>query len=146
MTAGGTGYITRIEGHMNADLYCQILRDELVWSLQYHDLDADDVIFQQDNDPKHTSKKAKACMEELGLVVLDWPAQSPDLNPIEHLWEHLKRCLNARPTQAKGMVELWERVVEEWEGIPREVVLNLIDSMPRRVAAVLKAKGGPTKY
>jgi transposase len=146
MTAQGAGYLTKIDTIMDADLYCQILCDELVKSLQYHDLDVNDVIFQQDNDPKHTSKKAKACLEELGLEVLQWPAQSPDLNPIEHLWDHLKRCLNAYPTQPKGMLELWERVAVEWDGIQKGVVANLIDSMPRRVAAVLKAKGGMTKY
>jgi len=44
------------------------------------------------------------------------------------------------------MLELWERVEDEWESIPQGVVSNLIESMPRRVEAVLKAKGGPTKY
>ena len=146
MTAGGIGYLTKIDGHLNADLYCEILRDELMKSLKYHDLGVGDIIFQQDNDPKHTSNKAKACMEELGLTMLQWPAQSPDLNPIEHLWSHLKRQLNGWSRQPAGMIELWERVEYEWENIPREVVEKLIDSMPRRVAAVLKAKGAMTNY
>src|SRR3954470_6979147 len=67
MTAKGIGYMTKIEGNMNADLYCQILRDELMDSLDYYNLNPADVIFQQDNDPKHTSKLAKACTAELGL-------------------------------------------------------------------------------
>jgi transposase len=146
ITAEGVGYLTKIEGHLNADLYCQILRDELMKSLEYYDLDASEIIFQQDNDPKHTSNMAKNCLQELGLKVLQWPAQSPDLNPIEHLWSHLKRRLNALPRQPTGMLELWERVEEEWEGISQEVVISLIESMPRRIAAVLKAKGGMTKY
>jgi transposase len=146
MTAKGIGYMTKIEGNMNADLYCQILRDELMKTLQYYDLDPTGIIFQQDNDSKHTSKMAKACTNELGLKVLDWPAQSPDLNPIEHLWEHLKRQLNAWPTRPSGMLELWERVEKEWEAIDKDIILNLIDSMPSRVEAVQKAKGGPTKY
>lgn len=146
MTAKGVGYMTKIEGNMNADLYCQILRDELMDTIHYYDLNAANIIFQQDNDPKHTSNMAKACINELGLKVLEWPAQSPDLNPIEHLWEHLKRQLNAQPTRPSGMLELWERVEEEWEAIDKEVILTLINSMPRRIEAVLKAKGGPTKY
>ena len=146
MTAQGIGYLMRIEGNMDADLYCQILRDELMTTLEFYNLDVNEVIFQQDNDPKHTSRKAKDCFQELGLNVLQWPAQSPDLNPIEHLWDHLKRRLNARPTQPTGMLELWERVEDEWESIPQGVVSNLIESMPRRVEAVLKAKGGLTKY
>lgn len=146
ITSKGIGYLTKIEGNMDSDLYCQILRDELVSTLKFYDLNINKIIFQQDNDPKHTSKKAKECLNELGLNVLQWPSQSPDLNPIEHLWDHLKRRLNARPTQPTGMLELWARVEEEWESIPQGTVLNLIDSMPRRIEAVLKAKGGMTKY
>ena len=98
MTAKGVGYMAKIEGNMNADLYCQILRDELMNMIHYYNLNEADIIFQQDNDLKHTSNMAKACLNELGLKVLEWPAQSLDLNPIEHLWEHLKCQLNARPT------------------------------------------------
>ena len=63
-------------------------------------------------------------------------------NPIEHLWDHLKRKLEVAP---KGMLELWERVVE-WNKIEAKLCQDLIESMPRRVAAVLKAKGGYSKY
>ena len=146
ITAEGIGFLTKIEGTMDAELYCQILRDELMTTLEFYDLDVDKVIFQQDNDPKHTSKKAKSCLQELGLKVLQWPAQSPDLNPMEHIWEDLKRRLNKWPMQPTGILELWERVEEEWERTPQEVIRNLIESMPRRVQAVLKAKGGITKY
>ena len=77
---------------------------------------------------------------------MEWPAQSPDLNPIEHLWEHLKRQLRKYSEPPKGVWELWERTKEEWEKITPEVCQNLIESMPRRVEAVIKAKGGHTKY
>ena len=78
--------------------------------------------------------------------MLDWPAQSPDLNPIEHLWNHLKRRLNQYETVPRSMHELWERVEKELNEINSTFCLKLIESMPRRVAAVLKAKGGYTKY
>ena len=78
--------------------------------------------------------------------LLDWPAQSPDLNPIEHLWGHLKWKVSDYPEPPAGILELWERVRGQWAKIDVEVCRNLIDSIPRRAEAVLKAKGGFTKY
>ena len=68
------------------------------------------------------------------------------LNPIEHLWDHLKRQLRKYDTSPHGVHELWNRLVEEWNEIPLEVCQNLIESMPRRIQAVIRAKGGHTKY
>jgi hypothetical protein len=62
------------------------------------------------------------------------------------LWDHLKRKLSEQEVAPRGILELWERVEEEWNKIDAEVCQNLIESMPRRVEAVLKAKGGYTKY
>ena len=78
--------------------------------------------------------------------MLDWPAQSPDLNPIEHLWWYLKKQLNGYEEEPSGMLGLWERIEREWEAIQEQVCVKLIESMPRRVTAVLKAQGGYVKY
>ena len=82
----------------------------------------------------------------INVQVLDWPAQSPDLNTIEHLWEHLKHQLQQYDTPPKGVHKLWDRVVEEWNEIPPEVCQRLIESMPRRIEAVIRVNGGHTKY
>ena len=74
--------------------------------------------------------------------MVDWPAQSPDLNPIEHLKRRQANC-EAMPS---GVHELWERVQVEWERISKEECVHLIESMPRRIAEVLRMKGGHTKY
>ncbi|KAG2758126.1 hypothetical protein P692DRAFT_20679655, partial [Suillus brevipes Sb2] len=75
-----------------------------------------------------------------------WPAQSPDINAIEYLWGTLKKKLQAYETPSKGVWELWERVAVEWGKITAEDCQKLIESMPRRIEAVIKAKGGHTKY
>ena len=142
----GVRYATRIERKMDAQLYCSILEDELQQSLEFYDKTPDDIIFQQDNDLKHTSKLAQRWFNDHGYTVIKCPAQSADINSIEHLWWHLKRRLAEYEVAPRGVEELWECCQVEWEKIPKEVCQNLIESMPRRVQAIIKAKGGYTKY
>jgi transposase len=146
MTAEGPGFLTRIEGGLDAELYCSILEDELNRTTEWYGFEREKVIFQHDNDPKHTAKITKQWIQDNQLQVLEWPAQSPDLNPIEHLWDLLKRKLAGYERAPNGMLELWERVQAEWNKITKEQCMHLIESMPRRVEAVLKAKGGYTTY
>ena len=75
-----------------------------------------------------------------------WLAQSPDLNPIEHSWGYLKRRFAEYEHPPNGIIELWERIQVEWDKIPVEECQKLIESMARRIQAVLRAKGGYTKY
>ena len=142
----GVGQLAEVEGTMDADQYVSILEDHMLPSLQESGIPLERLIFQQDNDPKHTSKKAKKWMEDNQITLLDWPAQSPDLSPIEHLWTHVKNKLKEYETPPKGVWDLWERAAEKWGEIPPEVCQNLIESVPRRLEAVIKAKGGNTKY
>jgi len=146
MTWEGVGYAAKIDGRMDGDLYLQILKDELQNSLEFYDLNPSDVIFQQDNDSKHTCKKVREWLDNQEFRTIVWPAQSPDLNPLEHLWGHLKRSLVEHEHPPKRMKELWRRIEEEWNKIPAEVCQKLIESMPRRIEVVIKAKGGYTKY
>ena len=78
----GVGYVCKIDGKMDADLYCKILEDDLQSSIEYYGKTAEDIIFQQDNDPKHTSKKAKTWFNNHDYQVLSWPAQFPDLTAL----------------------------------------------------------------
>ena len=142
----GVGMLIEVEERMDADKYYQILDEGVVESFEKLEMEEGERYFQQDNNPKHTTRKAQQWFEDNDIQVLSWPAQSPDLNPIEHLWDHLKCQLRKYNTLPHGVHELWDRLVEEWNEIPPEVCQNLIKSMPRRIQAVIRAKGGHTKY
>ena len=146
MTAQGVGYATKIDGALNAALYVDIVEDELQWTMGHFHLNRREITFEHDNDPKHTSHLARNWLSNNSIRVLDWPAQSPHLNPIEHLWSYLKRQLAPYENAPQDIDELWQRVVTDWYKIPLETCTDLIESMPRRVAAVLKARGGHTNY
>lgn len=138
----GVGPIHLIEGIMDQHVYVKILREVMLpyaeWNMPIK------WIFQQDNDPKHTSKLAKEWFRVNGVEVMSWPAQSPDLNPIENLWGDVKkRVSEVRPSNAE---DLWNTVRNAWQQIPSRRCQDLIDSMPRRCVAVIKNKGYSTKY
>jgi len=151
MSWNGPGYIAMIDETLDSQLYIQILREDLHMSVEEWGMAREEFIFQHDNDPKHTAKVTKAYLESVGITeaegrLLYWPAQSPDLNPIEHMWSYLKKQLAKYPTRPKSCKELWERISVEWYKIPVEYCRKLIMSMPRRLAAVHKAKGKQTRY
>ena len=146
MTSQGPGYITQIEGIMDKNLYKEILKTELKDTLKYYKLKKDEIIFQHDNDPKHTSKLVKNWLNDHHYEVLAWPSQSPDLNPIENIWFQVKMAMQRYEKSCTSVKDLWERFQQEWDKITKERCLALYESMPRRIEAVIKAKGGSTKY
>ena len=100
--------------------------------------------FQEDNDPKHTAKVVKKLWEDQQLIRMDWPSQSPDLNPIENLCNLLVKA--ARDRNPNTDQELFQALVEAWNTIRPETLASLVDSMPRRCQAVIDANGSATKY
>jgi hypothetical protein len=86
---------------MNAEQYVDILNDHLLSSLAESGIDEEDIIFQQDNNSKHTSRRAREWFEEHNINVLDWPAQSPDINLIEYLWGTLEKSFKPMKTPLK---------------------------------------------
>ncbi|CAD6895871.1 unnamed protein product [Tilletia caries] len=151
MSWTGAGTIELVKGRMDSKQYIEILDRKLLPMLDAVSItpgapQRHEIIFQQDNDPKHTSKLTKAWFKKNKIEPLTWPANSPDINPIEHMWGALKRRLAAYDTDPRGANELWDRVQKEWANLTVAEAQKLIESMPRRCAAVVAAKGGNTKY
>ncbi|KAI4895419.1 hypothetical protein NFI96_006455 [Prochilodus magdalenae] len=96
--------------------------------------------------PVHRANSIRTWMSESGVEELDWPAQSPDLHPIEHLWDELGWRLRARPSHTTSVSDLTNAVLEEWSNIPMSPFLNPVESLPRRVGAVIAAKAVMTSY
>ena len=151
ITYAGVGWMCKINGNMDKELYKEILEDELERTIEYGSnklgLERHQGIFQHDNDPKHTSKIVKEYLQKQSYTVLQWPAQSPDLNPIENMWSLLKRRLNDYETAPKGMNELYERVTKVWYDLMKpEECQKVIESMPQRIHKCIQNKGRWTDY
>jgi len=131
---------------LDSETYIQILEDELQSTIQEYFPRGKPSVLQQDGASVHKSKVVQRYFREKMITVLDWPAQSPDLNPIENLWAELKKRIATRRGDITSKEALWEAIEAEWEATPKSFLENLIDSMPNRIEAVIKAKGGPTKY
>ncbi|KAG1023927.1 hypothetical protein G6F25_013004 [Rhizopus arrhizus] len=132
---------------MNSELYQEILTTSLKDTMEYYDLNWETSVFQHDNDPKHRSKFTTQWMKDSVMVCIDdWPSQSPDTNPIEHVWHHLKLKLSMQNNRATSIHELWERVENEWNSFTKEQCIKYIDSMPDRMQAVLAEKGRSIRF
>ena len=126
---------------INGETYVQILKDHVVSPLIRENL-----TFQHDGAAIHGCKVVKDWISEEQIPVLIWPASSPDLNLIEHIWAHMKRTIfkkfpGSRPRE--NMIEILQQV---WDEIHQDMLDSYFHSMPARVQAVIKAKGGPTRY
>ena len=153
------GPLVFIDGTIRATVYVEMLKQNFLPFLEA--LHTDDPIpyeFQQDNARPHIVKITRDWLglltKQYGLKVIDWPPNSPDMNPIEHLWAHVKRELYRRfPDTAslQGSPEtikatLYQRLQEVWWDIGSETLIRLVESMPRRVAALERAGGWYTEF
>uniref|UniRef100_A0AAZ3SU34 Tc1-like transposase DDE domain-containing protein n=1 Tax=Oncorhynchus tshawytscha TaxID=74940 RepID=A0AAZ3SU34_ONCTS len=91
-------------------------------------------VFQMDNDPKHTSKVVAKWLKDNKVKVLEWPSQSPYLNPIEHLWAELKK--RVRATRPTNLTQLHQLCQKEWAKIPPTYCGKLVEGYLKRLTQV----------
>ncbi|GFS77933.1 transposable element Tc1 transposase [Trichonephila clavipes] len=103
-------------------------------------------VFQQDNARPHVTKTVKSYLDSQQVQLLPCPAYSPDMSPIEHEWDIVGRRIARDLRPVDSMDELWLRIQTIWNTLPQTDIQNLFNSMPRRVAALIAARGGHTKY
>jgi transposase len=126
---------------MNGVRYLSMLQNKIPTAME----DLNTSIFMQDGAPCHTSKIVKNWLHEAKIELLDWPGNSPDLNPIENLWHIIKKEVEKRDTGSLPKLELAIRKVWRHD-ISVEHCENLVNSMPKRLRSVLDNKGEMTKY
>uniref|UniRef100_A0A673XQW3 Transposase Tc1-like domain-containing protein n=1 Tax=Salmo trutta TaxID=8032 RepID=A0A673XQW3_SALTR len=101
-------------------------------------------LLMQDNARPHVAGVCQQFLQEEGIDAMDWPARSPDLNPIEHIWDIMSRSIHQRHVAPQTVQELANALVQVWEEIPQETIRHLIRSMPKRCREVKQARGGHT--
>ena len=105
-----------------------------------------DHVFQRDNARCHVARVFQDFMNQNYIRVFPWPALSPDLSPIEHLWDELCRRVRHLQNSSETLQELRDALVHEWNNIPQAFIQQLIGSMRRRCETVVAARGGHTRY
>lgn len=150
MVWGGIGVEARTElvvvhgNRLNSDRYIRDILEPHV--VPFAPFVGDNFWFMQDNARPHVARIVNDYLDEVGIPRIIWPARSPDLNPIEHVWDMLGRKIRAQIPAPANLAALREALVREWENLDQGSIRNLFEGMPRRIEAVIRARGGNTQY
>ena len=143
-SSNGVGLIKRISGHVNAQKYTENIINDIDVIGKCLVFPEKQFIFQQDLAPPHRASSTKTFLEDMNVDLLDWPANSPDANPIENMWNVIN--LKLGQISAKTSDQLWSAIQDIWYKTSKGQCEKLISSMPRRMLAIVKSRGYPTKY
>ncbi|GFV36574.1 transposable element Tc1 transposase [Trichonephila clavipes] len=139
----GRSQFLRIVGNLNSTRYInEVLQPQDIPFLQ----GLSGAVFQQNNARPHVAKTVKSYLDSQQVQLLPWPAYLPDMSPIEHVWVIVGGRLARDLRPVVSMDEFWLRIQTIWNTLPQADIQNLFNFMPRRVAALIAARGGHTKY
>jgi hypothetical protein len=108
--------------------------------------EVDDALLMKDGAPIHRSKIAQKWRDDNGVEKMVWPAQSPDMNPIENLWKIMKGIMQSKFKPGMNREEFEQVIRDAWESIEITKVDSLIETMPTRISALKDQKGKSTRY
>ena len=150
MVWGGVSVQGKTDLHVfqNGTLTAVRYRDEVLDPIvrPYAGAIGPDFVLMDDNARPHRARIVDQYLDNESIERMDWPARSPDLNPIEHVWDMLGKAVRARENQPQTLVQLGQALQEEWDRIPQQRIRNLIGSMRRRCRAIIEMRGGHTRY
>jgi transposase len=136
ISGAGVGPLHFCVGNVNQHVYKSILEEHVDY--------LSNGLMVQDNAPCHKTLLIRQWMEDNGIVTIPWPSCSPDLNPIEQVWSAMKTNIQGKRFSSKA--ELWTELQRIWFNFSPSFIHRYIDSMPRRVKAVIDARGGVTRF
>ncbi len=141
------GPLVPIEHQLNATAYLSIVANH-VHHFMTTVYPSSTGYFQQDNTQYYKAQIISDWFLEHDneFTLLKWPPQSPDLNPMEHLWDVLEREIWIMDVQLTNLQQLQDAIMPIWTKISDKHFQHLVESIPRRIKEVLKAKGGPTQF
>jgi hypothetical protein len=141
----GLGHLVIVHGNVNTEGYKESLTCCILSTVEDQFGD-DDFLYQHDSAPCHKAWSVREWFVDNKVPDMDCPAQSPDLKPIEHLWNELERRLRSRSKRPTSLTALATSLQDEWAAILPETFRLLVESLPGGVRGVIKPKGGPTQY
>lgn len=142
----GRSTLVVLRGKQKAEDYCSVLDKYLHPLMGKHIKNERGVLFQQDNAPIHTAFLTRDWLRFNFVRVMEWPARSPDLNPIENVWGAMVRDVYEGGKQYFSVSELQSAVVRAWNSISSTLHQRLVSSMPKRCIETLQNNGGKTSY
>ena len=134
-------------GKMNGEKYVQLILDEPLWEF-YSDImeERGSALLMEDGAPIHRCILAKKWRELNGITTLEWPAQSPDLNPIENVWKLLKDAVSTHNPPIRTIEDLRNALNKEWTKLDIGIIRKVVENMPQRIKDVIQAQGRSTRY
>jgi len=132
--------------YWHADFVCYGQWTQRYWPIVVPFIHDHHLMLQHDNAPPHVARIGTQFLEAENIPVLSWPAYSPDMSHIEHVWDALDRRIRQRVPVPANIQQLHTAIEEEWTNITQTTINNLINSMWRRCVALRETNGGHTRY